>query len=151
MSHSVRPFCLHAGWNILTENRRVILMIDNPEVGVVAMMVVGGIAIDGIDINIREGQRVNQGDEIGYLFVYELFVSNFRHFFLFLIWLLANHDLLIFEVRFLRNTFLHVLNLNICPKIHRCNCIVLICRKWHYGNPALYLLRSINDLLQKIK
>ena len=65
MSHSVRPFCLHAGWNILTENRRVILMIDNPEVGVVAMMVVGGIAIDGIDINIREGQRVNQGDEIG--------------------------------------------------------------------------------------
>ena len=86
-----------------------------------------------------------------YLFVYELFVSNFQHFFLFLIWLLANHDLLIFEVRFLRNTFLHVLNLNICPKIHRCNCIVLICRKWHYGNPALYLLRSINDLLQKIK
>ena len=65
MSHSVRPFCLHAGWNILTENRRVILMIDNPEVGVVAMMVVGGIAIDGIDIVVQEGQRIEQGDEIG--------------------------------------------------------------------------------------
>ena len=65
MSHSVRPFTLQAGWNILTENRRVILMIDNPQVGVVAMMVVGGIAIDGIDIAVREGQRVEQGDEIG--------------------------------------------------------------------------------------
>jgi phosphatidylserine decarboxylase len=65
MSHSVRPFTLHAGWNILTENRRVILMIDTPEVGVVAMMVVGGIAIDGIDIGVQEGQRVEQGDEIG--------------------------------------------------------------------------------------
>ena len=65
MSHSVRPFTLHAGWNILTENRRVILMIDNSELGVVAMMVVGGIAIDGIDISVKEGQYVEQGDEIG--------------------------------------------------------------------------------------
>ena len=65
MSHSVRPFTLHAGWNILTENRRVILMIDSPTVGVVVMMVVGGIAIDGIDISVQEGQQVEQGDEIG--------------------------------------------------------------------------------------
>ena len=65
MSHSIRPFALHAGWNILTENRRVILMIDNPVLGVVAMMVIGGIAIDGVEIVVEEGDTVEQGQEVG--------------------------------------------------------------------------------------
>jgi phosphatidylserine decarboxylase len=65
MSHSVRPFCLHAGWNILTENRRVLLLIENPVFGVVLMMIVGGIAIDGIDLIVEEGQNVKQGQELG--------------------------------------------------------------------------------------
>jgi phosphatidylserine decarboxylase len=65
MSHSVRPFCLHAGWNILTENRRVLLLIDNDVFGVVLMMIVGGIAIDGIDMIVEEGDIVEQGQEVG--------------------------------------------------------------------------------------
>ena len=65
MSHSVRPFCLHAGWNILTENRRVLLLIDNDVFGTVLMMIVGGIAIDGIDMIVKDGEQVAQGQEVG--------------------------------------------------------------------------------------
>ena len=65
MSHSVRPFCLHAGWNILTENRRVLLLIENEVFGTVLMMIVGGIAIDGIEMAVQEGEVVQQGQEVG--------------------------------------------------------------------------------------
>lgn len=65
-SHSVRPVALKAGWDIMTENRRVILVIQtgNSQEFVV-MMVVGGIGVDSIDIKIKEGDQVEQGDEIG--------------------------------------------------------------------------------------
>jgi phosphatidylserine decarboxylase len=64
-SHSVRPVALQAGWDILTQNRRVILVIDNLCIGHVAMMVVGGIGIDSIEICVNNGDLVKQGDEVG--------------------------------------------------------------------------------------
>jgi len=65
-SHSVRPVALKAGWDIMTENRRVILVIQIEDSNEhVVMMVVGGIGVDSIDIKIKEGEKVEQGDEIG--------------------------------------------------------------------------------------
>ena len=58
-SHSVRPVALKAGWDIMTENSRVILVIETEKSGeYVVMMVVGGIGVDTIDIKIREGDKV---------------------------------------------------------------------------------------------
>lgn len=65
-SHSVRPVALKAGWDIMTENRRVILVFEVEKTKeIVVMMVVGGIGVDTIDIEIKEGDKVQQGDEIG--------------------------------------------------------------------------------------
>lgn len=68
LSHSVRPFALQAGLPIMTENRRVILVIDSPAFasrGPVIMMIVGGIGIDSIEMTVEEGETVFQGQEIG--------------------------------------------------------------------------------------
>lgn len=65
LSHSVRPFALQAGLPIMTENRRVVLVIENPFIGPVVMMIVGGIGIDSIEMLVEEGEDLRQGQEVG--------------------------------------------------------------------------------------
>jgi len=67
-SHSVRPVALKAGWDIMTENRRVILVIETNHKSkndYVVMMIVGGIGVDSVDVVVKEGDQVQQGDTIG--------------------------------------------------------------------------------------
>lgn len=64
-SHSVRPVALKAGWDIMTENRRVVLVVETRSGDHVVMMVVGGIGVDSVDISLKEGDKVEQGDEVG--------------------------------------------------------------------------------------
>jgi phosphatidylserine decarboxylase len=66
-SHSIRPMSLKGGWRILTENRRVVLVVESPTIGNVAMMIVGGIAVDSVEVkeSVRVGSKVEQGEELG--------------------------------------------------------------------------------------
>ena len=65
-SHSVRPVALKAGWDIMTENRRVIIVIEHNVTGeYLVMMIVGGIGIDSVEVNVKEGANIEQGEEIG--------------------------------------------------------------------------------------
>ena len=64
-SSSVRPFAMQAGWEILTENRRVLLIIESNTVGLIALLIVGGIGIDTIEIDVNEGDEVIIGADLG--------------------------------------------------------------------------------------
>ena len=64
-SSSVRPFAMQAGWEILTGNRRVLLVIESEKFGLLCMLIVGGIGIDSIEMNVEEGDNIVIGSDVG--------------------------------------------------------------------------------------
>jgi phosphatidylserine decarboxylase len=64
-SSSVRPFAMQAGWEILTENRRVLLLIESDLLGLICVLIVGGIGIDSIEMYVDEGDEVRIGTDLG--------------------------------------------------------------------------------------
>ena len=63
-SSSVRPFAMQAGWEILTGNRRVLLVIESEKFGLLCMLIVG-IGIDSIEMNVEEGDNIVIGSDGG--------------------------------------------------------------------------------------
>lgn len=65
-SHSVQPSIVRSSYfNIFNTNKRSLIVLENPEIGIVFMMAVGAIEIDSIVLHKTHGE-VQQGEEAGY-------------------------------------------------------------------------------------
>lgn len=63
-SHSVRSVAIRSGWDVLSKNRRIVLVIETRFRTYVSLVVVGGIGIETIDVAVREGMDVVRGEEL---------------------------------------------------------------------------------------
>jgi len=64
--HSVKPIVVNSDVPVYTENRRTILLIESPIFGVVVYVMVGATEVGSIMLNVKTGDRIQKGDEIGY-------------------------------------------------------------------------------------
>jgi phosphatidylserine decarboxylase len=64
--YSVNPIALYHNWKLLSENRRVLTLLETKEFGTVAMVEVGATCVGEIFQTYMPGQQVHRGDEKGY-------------------------------------------------------------------------------------
>jgi phosphatidylserine decarboxylase len=62
--HSVSPVCIGGPVDVLGRNRRIVVVVDSPAFGPVAMVVVGAVKVGSVELTASPG-RVNKGEEMG--------------------------------------------------------------------------------------
>ncbi len=64
--HSVNPIALKHNIKYLTQNKRLLVLIDTPNLGKVVCIAVGALFVGSIHYTYTPGQMVEKGDEMGY-------------------------------------------------------------------------------------
>lgn len=64
--YSVNPIALYHNWKLLSENRRVLTLLETEAFDTVAMVEVGATCVGEIYQTFTPGQKVHRGDEKGY-------------------------------------------------------------------------------------
>jgi len=63
---TVNPMAIRKPLDVLTENARTVVLLDNPIFGKVAYVAVGAMMVGSINITCRQGSELNALDEVGY-------------------------------------------------------------------------------------
>ncbi|KAJ6238007.1 phosphatidylserine decarboxylase [Anaeramoeba flamelloides] len=63
---TVSPLAIKSKVNVLTENKRQVVIINSKEFGDVALIMVGATCVGSIELVIQEGMQIQKGDQVGY-------------------------------------------------------------------------------------
>lgn len=64
--YSVSPIALRRSFGYLTENKRLVSVIETEGLGTVAFVAIGATCVGSIFMTKQEGEAVSKGDELGY-------------------------------------------------------------------------------------
>ncbi len=64
--YSVNPIALHRNWKILSENRRVLTLLETSDFGTVAIVEIGATCVGEIYQTFSPDNHVHRGQEKGY-------------------------------------------------------------------------------------
>jgi len=64
--YSVQSKLIRSRINVLTQNKRLLLLIESAIWGQIALVIVGAVKVGSIRLTVRPGSSVRKGDELGY-------------------------------------------------------------------------------------
>jgi phosphatidylserine decarboxylase len=63
---TVNPMAVRQNIDIFTENRRIVIMVESEEFGRCAVVAIGAMMVGSVVVGVKEGERVERMEEIGY-------------------------------------------------------------------------------------
>eukprot|EP00299_Pterocystis_sp_00344_P004812 c16092_g1_i1.p1 GENE.c16092_g1_i1~~c16092_g1_i1.p1 ORF type:complete len:602 (+),score=139.83 c16092_g1_i1:51-1856(+) len=64
--YTVNPIAINSELDVYSNNKRVIVVLESPEFGSVALVVIGATAVGTIGLLVQEGQQVKKGDPLNF-------------------------------------------------------------------------------------